>query len=89
MQTTLLIDLTKMITEIITFQLQANADLADLGSPATTLIRKFLAVELATHGAQNAYYGQFIEKPETAIVFLDWDSEDHENFRSSPYVGFT
>lgn len=74
-----------MITEIVTFQLKANGSLADPGSPAGNVIRELLAPELAAHGAHGVYYGQFIEKPETAIIFAQWDSIDQQkNFMCSP-----
>ena len=74
-----------MISEIVTFQLKFNASLADPSSPASKVIRECLAPELAAHGAHDAYYGQFIEKPDIAILFVGWDSMDeHKKFLSSP-----
>ena len=74
-----------MVTEIITFGLKADADLSDPSSPARKLVVDFLVAELAAPGARNAYYGQYIEKPETAILFVNWDSlEAHKKFMSSP-----
>ena len=74
----------KMVTEIITFSLKADANLSDPSSPASKLLDS-LGAELAAHGAHNAYYGQYIEKPETGIIFVNWDSlEAHKKFMSSP-----
>lgn len=74
-----------MITEKVTFQLRADASLADPSSPASRVIRDFLAPELAAHGAHHAYYGQFIEKTEMVIIFVEWDSiDDHKKFMKSP-----
>ena len=74
-----------MITEMITFQLRADASLTDASSPASKVIRDLLAPELATHGGHHVYYGQFIEKPETGIILLEWDSIDEQKkFMSSP-----
>lgn len=67
-----------MITEIVTFQLNDDASLADISSTASQVIRKSLVPELAAHGAHHAYYGQSIEKPVTGIIFVEWVSiEDH------------
>jgi hypothetical protein len=63
-----------MITEIAIFELAASADLSDATSPTTSTIRDFLASVTAAKGAHSAYFGQFIEKPETVIMFIDWDS---------------
>ena len=74
-----------MVTEIVTFSLKADADLSDPNSPASKLVVDFLVAELAAPGAHNAYYGQYIEKPEAAILFVNWDSlEAHKKFMSSP-----
>ena len=74
-----------MIMEIATFQLKESVIPADPSSPASKSIREYLTQELNAHGAHNAYYGQFIEKPETAIVFVNWDSvDDNKVFMSSP-----
>lgn len=74
-----------MVTEIVTFSLKADASLSDPSSPASKVVADFLAPELAAHGAHNAYYGRYIEKPETGIIFVNWDSlEAHKKFMSSP-----
>ncbi|MCJ1376983.1 hypothetical protein MMC17_000073 [Xylographa soralifera] len=74
-----------MITEIVTFQLKGQATLADPSSPARKVIRDFLVLVLAAPGARSAYYGQFIEKAETVIMFIGWDSiDDHKTFMGSP-----
>ena len=53
--------------------------LIDPSSPAGNVIRECLASELAAKGARYAYFGQFLEKPEMAIIFVGWDSiEDHQ-----------
>ena len=74
-----------MVTEIVTFSLKADASLSDPTSPASKLVLDFLAPEVAAHGAHNAYYGQYIEKPEIGIIFVNWDSlESHKKFMNSP-----
>lgn len=74
-----------MVTEILTFRLKADASLSDPASPASKVVVDFLAPGFASHGAHNAYYGQYIEKPETGIIFRNWDSiEAHKNFMSLP-----
>ncbi|KAI4162888.1 MAG: hypothetical protein LQ342_003399 [Letrouitia transgressa] len=74
-----------MITEIVTFQLQASADLGDINSPTTQAIRSSLSVVLADSKAPSAYYGQFLKRPDTAILFVNWPSNnEHERFKSSP-----
>jgi len=74
-----------MITEIVTFPLKVDAGLADPSSPASKVIHEFLVPELATHGARHAYYGQYIEKPGTGIIFVEWYSvDDQKRFTSSP-----
>lgn len=74
-----------MVTEIITFCLKADASLSDPSSPASKVVANFLATGFAPHGAHNAYYGQYIEKPETGIIFRNWDSlEAHKKFMSLP-----
>ena len=75
----------KMVTEMVTFSLKADANLSDPTSPASKLVVNFLVAELTAHRAHNAYYGQYIEKPETGILFVNWDSlEAHKKFMSSP-----
>ncbi|MCJ1354018.1 MAG: hypothetical protein MMC33_004005 [Icmadophila ericetorum] len=74
-----------MITEIVTFQLKVAGSLDDPSSSANQVIREFLMAELAADGASNAYYGQLIEKPDTVVVFVEWNSmDDREKFTSSP-----
>ncbi|MCJ1247046.1 hypothetical protein MMC30_004257 [Trapelia coarctata] len=74
-----------MITEIVTFHLAPSCSLSTPDTPASKVITDFLAPELAAHGAHDAYYGSFIEKPDVAIIFLEWDSlADHQKFMSSP-----
>lgn len=73
-----------MITEIVTFQLNTSTTLSDPTSPAGTIIREVLMTKLTANGAHHGYYGQFIEKPDTAIIFIHWDSlDDHKKFISS------
>ena len=73
-----------MITEITTFKLRADASLADSGSPASKVIRKSLAPNFAAAGGREVYYGQLIEKPETGIMFVNWDTiDDQKRFLSS------
>ncbi|KAL9120137.1 MAG: hypothetical protein Q9187_003307 [Circinaria calcarea] len=75
-----------MITEIVTFQLNDDVEnsLINPSSPAGKVIRQCLVSELTAKGALYAYFGQLIEKPEMAIIFVGWDSfEDHKNFMSS------
>ncbi|KAI4209338.1 MAG: hypothetical protein LQ351_007730 [Letrouitia transgressa] len=73
-----------MITEIVTFQLKASADLGDINLPTTQAIRNSLSVVLADSKAPSAYYGQISNKPDTAILFVNWPSNDeHERFKSS------
>jgi heme-degrading monooxygenase HmoA len=70
-----------MVTEVLTFQLNENSSLADSSSPAATTIREFLKVELAADGAKQAHFGHFIEKPDTVVIFVGWDSlEAHQKF---------
>ena len=74
-----------MITEIATFYLKEVGSLAELNSSASKLIREFIAPELIANGARDIYYGQFIEKPEMAILFGQWESlQAHKDFMSSP-----
>ena len=74
-----------MTTEIAVFQLKESVILADPSSPALKSIREYLTQKLNAHGAHTAHYGQFLEKPETSIVFANWDSiDDHKVFMSSP-----
>jgi hypothetical protein len=73
-----------MITEIVMLPLKVSADVSQPNSSAGKAIREILALELTVQGARYAYYGQFIEKPETAVIFVNWDSlDDHKNFISS------
>ncbi|MCJ1394839.1 hypothetical protein MMC18_007719 [Xylographa bjoerkii] len=73
-----------MITEIVTFQMKDEASLANPSSHARKVIRDFLTLVLVAPGAQNAYYGQFIEKLETVVMFIGWNSiDDHKKFMSS------
>ena len=74
-----------MVTEIVTFSLKADANLSDPSSPASKLVVDFLVAERTAHGAHNAYYGQYMEKPETGILVVNWDSlEAHKESMSSP-----
>jgi hypothetical protein len=74
-----------MITEIVTFQLKADVSLANPSSPASKVICGSLVPEQAVHGAHHAYYGQYVEKPETALIIVEWDSiVDQKKFMSSP-----
>ena len=74
-----------MVTEIVTFSLKADANLSDPTSPASKLVVDFLVKERIALGAHNAFYGQYIEKPETGIYFVNWDSRGaYEEFMSSP-----
>ena len=73
-----------MITEIITFQLKPKPSLAGPDFAANETARTQLAAELKVQGAESACYGQFIEKPGTGIIFVNWDSvDDHAEFKSS------
>ncbi len=73
------------ITEIVTFQLKVSGSLSDKSSTASKVIVQFLTKELAAHGAQHAYYGEAIEKPEMANIFINWDSlDDHKKLMNSP-----
>ena len=72
----------EMITEIVTFQLNADVtdNLVDPSSPARKVIRECLASKLTAKGARHAYFGQFLEKPKMAIIFVVWDSiQDYRN----------
>ena len=74
-----------MITEIVTFQLKASANLSDSTSPTTQAIRRSLSVVLDKSEAPSAYYGQPKDKPDTVVLFVNWPSNDeHEQFKSSP-----
>jgi len=76
-----------MITEIITFHLAPSCSLSSPSSPASKVITDFLAPKLTAHGAHAAYYGAFVEKPDVAIILLEWDSiEDHQKFMNSAYL---
>ena len=59
-----------MITEIVILPLKASADTSDPSSSAGKAIREILVPELRAQGARSAYYGQFIEKPDTAVVLI-------------------
>jgi heme-degrading monooxygenase HmoA len=73
-----------MVTEVLTFQLKESSSLADSSSPVATTIREFLKIELAADGAKQAHFGHFIEKPDTVVIFVNWDSlEAHQNFMST------
>ena len=73
-----------MITEIATFQLNSSTDLSEPNSPAGKVIRDRLIPEHIANGAIQVYYGQFIEKPDTAIMFVQWDSyDDRKRFVNS------
>ncbi|MCJ1479458.1 hypothetical protein MMC13_008144 [Lambiella insularis] len=64
--------------------LNVQDDLAALDSPASKAIRQALKQELAAPGAQYAYYGQAIEKPELVFVFVGWATiEDLQKWTSS------
>jgi hypothetical protein len=65
-----------MITEIVTFQLNEGADLADASSPASATIRDAIASDLAAYGAHDFYFASFVEKPDVGILVFEWDSED-------------
>ncbi|KFY36031.1 hypothetical protein V495_07959, partial [Pseudogymnoascus sp. VKM F-4514 (FW-929)] len=75
-----------MITEIATFSLLTPADLSDPSSPTTSIIRAFLSAILAADGgAHAAFFGQSVEKADTVVLFIDWDSaEAHRQFLASP-----
>ena len=76
-----------MISENVTFESKNDLDLADPSSPAREVICKFLFPRLTDAGAKSAYYGQFIEKPKTVILIVNWSSiDDYENFKKTPYV---
>ena len=73
-----------MITEIVTFELAAPANLSIATSPTASTIRAFLSSVTAAEGAHTAYFGQFDEKPETAVMFIDWDSvAAHKQFMTT------
>ncbi|KFX90627.1 hypothetical protein O988_08110 [Pseudogymnoascus sp. VKM F-3808] len=77
---------TRMITEIATFSLLTPADLSDPSSPTTSTIRIFLSAILAADGgAHAAFFGQSVEKVDTVVLFIDWDSsEAHRELLASP-----
>ncbi|OBT71566.1 hypothetical protein VF21_09578 [Pseudogymnoascus sp. 05NY08] len=74
-----------MITEIATFELATPSDLSDPSCPTTSDLHAFLTDLVADDGAHAAYFGQSAENPNTAIVFIDWDStEAHHHFLTTP-----
>lgn len=76
---------TKMIIEIATVQLKVEEDPSNQNSPVSKEIQEVTAPNLRKNGARYVYYGLFIGKPNTVIVFVDWDSlDDHKLFMSSP-----
>lgn len=73
-----------MITEIATFELSAPADFSNTTCPTASIIREFLASTKTVGGAKSAYVGQTNEKPETILMFIDWDSSDaHKQFMAT------
>ena len=74
-----------MITEIATLQLRDEDDLSSPSSTASKVIREITAPNLLAHKARFVYYGQFIEKPNTLVIFVNWNTiDDHKSFASSP-----
>ena len=76
-----------MITEIAVLQLHTEANLADPSSSSSKILQDHLTQLLAAPGARYAYYGQSIEQPKTALLFVGWDDIGiHKEFMTSPYV---
>lgn len=68
-----------MITEIATFKLKSSTDLSKSDSPAGKAIRDALIPQIIANGTINVYYGQFVERSDQAIMFVQWDSLDDRN----------
>ncbi|KAL8641795.1 MAG: hypothetical protein Q9226_008588 [Calogaya cf. arnoldii] len=75
-----------MISEIAIFEASTpNVDLAYPESQYKTILEQHLKNFLAFDGAQGAYYGQVIEKPQIVVVVVNWDSLDaHMKATKSP-----
>ncbi|KAI4261766.1 MAG: hypothetical protein L6R42_003041 [Xanthoria sp. 1 TBL-2021] len=66
-----------MISEIAIFEASTPAvDLANPDSQFKPTLQQHLKIVLAFDGAQGAYYGQLIEKPNIIVVVVNWDTLD-------------
>ena len=74
-----------MLVNLMKCQLQADMDIARMDSSAHEAIHNFLVQILTTNkGACFAYFGQSIEQPDLAFIFVGWDTlESSKNVFSS------
>ena len=74
-----------MITEVLTFDLKDDANLADVDAPATKIIIETIAKNVYAHAGKYVFYGNAVEKPGVGFIFVGWDSlEDQLKLVGSP-----
>ncbi|KAK6001742.1 hypothetical protein QM012_002232 [Aureobasidium pullulans] len=73
------------VTEIATIPLSAGSNVREPGSEATRIWQHMLATISQQDGCQKVYSGLQHEGPNTAQLFIVWDTlAHHENFQTLP-----